>query len=508
MKKNFLLLCFLLCATSMAVAQKRYLEKTFDQVSVSSGIYGYNYTVLLVPQTGHSRLQPLVYDLYQPTGDTETARPLILYFHTGNFLPFPQNGGPSGTRSDSTIVEMCTRLAKMGYVVASCDYRLGWNPLAPKIEDRINTLINAAYRGVQDARTAIRYFKLEAESISLDTSKIILFGQGTGGYVTLNTATLDKYSEIPNTTSPPGKFINPDNGFPYVLESFNGNIDGTSWGILNFPGHPQDGDTLNRPNNLGPSSDFQLQVNIGGALGDISWLDENTPPMISFQSPTDPFAPYNTGVLIVPQVNLPVVEVQGALAIQQKVDELGLNAAFADKDFQDPLSNFQESLTGYSGLYPLNRPDSLKYDSSPWDFWAASNPNNAAGLQTNPNMSKEKAIAFMDTIINFMAPRACLVLNLGCDLTGYLNIKKINVAESGVEFYPNPASNLVNIQSPNKEIKGIVVFDAAGRAVKTFGNINSRTYTLNRGDLPVGVYYAQLRFEKEVTTIRISFQGK
>ena len=68
MKKNFLLLCFLLCATSMAVAQKRYLEKTFDQVSVSSGIYGYNYTVLLVPQTGHSRLQPLVYDLYQPTG--------------------------------------------------------------------------------------------------------------------------------------------------------------------------------------------------------------------------------------------------------------------------------------------------------------------------------------------------------------------------------------------------------------------------------------------------------
>src|SRR5690606_29502488 len=101
-------------------------------------------------------------------GDTETARPLVLYFHTGNFLPFRNPANPSqlgfnnscgGERTDSAAVEICTRLAKMGYVVASVDYRLGWNPLASTDVARRFGIINAAYRGVQDARTAIRYFR-------------------------------------------------------------------------------------------------------------------------------------------------------------------------------------------------------------------------------------------------------------------------------------------------------------------------------------------------------------
>ena len=43
----------------------------------------------------------------------------------------------------------------MGYVVASIDYRTGWNPLAATQSERTYQLINAAYRGVQDARTAL-----------------------------------------------------------------------------------------------------------------------------------------------------------------------------------------------------------------------------------------------------------------------------------------------------------------------------------------------------------------
>ena len=35
--------------------------------------------------------------------------------------------------------------ARMGYVVASIDYRVGWN-LAATQSDRTNQLINAAYR--------------------------------------------------------------------------------------------------------------------------------------------------------------------------------------------------------------------------------------------------------------------------------------------------------------------------------------------------------------------------
>ena len=54
---------------------------------------------------------------------------------------------------------MATRLAKMGYVAAVASYRLGWNPVATTQTERVYTLINAAYRGVQDSRAAVRYFR-------------------------------------------------------------------------------------------------------------------------------------------------------------------------------------------------------------------------------------------------------------------------------------------------------------------------------------------------------------
>jgi carboxylesterase type B len=101
----------------------------------------------------------LLMDVYQPAGDSEADRPVILYFHTGNFLPQYVNGSAVGTRTDSSAVEICSRFARMGYVVASVDYRLGWNPLAGTQTERTTQLIQAAYRGVQDSRTAVRYFR-------------------------------------------------------------------------------------------------------------------------------------------------------------------------------------------------------------------------------------------------------------------------------------------------------------------------------------------------------------
>ncbi|GIV31176.1 MAG: hypothetical protein KatS3mg029_0527 [Saprospiraceae bacterium] len=148
----------------------------------------------------HTRLvHPLVMDVYEPVGDTETDRPLVIYFHTGSFLPFPQNGITGGKKDDSTAVEICKRLARMGYVAASADYRLGWNPLDPQELNRRWFLINAAYRGVQDARTCIRYFKKTAAEAGnpwgIDPNKIVLWGQGTGGYITLNSMCLDDYQK-------------------------------------------------------------------------------------------------------------------------------------------------------------------------------------------------------------------------------------------------------------------------------------------------------------------------
>ena len=158
MKQNvhvFLFFLLLSGAFFKANAQERYLDQVFSEVNVQKDVvYGVNATILLQRQVGEAVPQALRLDLYTPVGDTRTDRPLVIYLHTGNFLPWPQNGGASGTRSDSTVVDICTKLAKMGYVVASASYRLGWDPTNTVKDIRVFTLLNAAYRGVQDARTA------------------------------------------------------------------------------------------------------------------------------------------------------------------------------------------------------------------------------------------------------------------------------------------------------------------------------------------------------------------
>ena len=92
MKKIFTLLAIALMVVSVDTQAQRYLEEVFTDVTVTSGVqYGTNATVLFYPVLGEAVPQALIMDVYEPTGDTEASRPLVLYFHTGNFLPHPQN---------------------------------------------------------------------------------------------------------------------------------------------------------------------------------------------------------------------------------------------------------------------------------------------------------------------------------------------------------------------------------------------------------------------------------
>ena len=512
-------------------AQERYLGQVFSDVNVQTVLYGKNYTVIGVPSLGHTvetaRVgQPLAADVYSPKGDTETKRPLVIYFHTGNFLPFPQNTSASGTRKDSVCVDIARKFAKMGYVAASVDYRLGWNPIAPTQEGRVNTLINAAYRGVQDARTAIRYFKANAETFGIDSNKIMIFGQGTGGYITLATASLDKYNEVLTTTSGIGKFIG-SNGLPYVIEKvplpgggvlyINGDIEGKVLGIVppnadgTFnAGPPPTGDTLCFPNHVNHSSEFALAVNMGGALGDISWLDSKTAPIISIQAPYDPFAPYDDAVLNVPIPGgqLPVVRVQGSLAVQRIMDELGINDPFEALDpAKDPIGQaIKEKAGGHINLFPIVGSNIL--DSSPWDFWdPATNPNHATSIQTNPDMTAEKGRRFIDSILVFVAPRACIAMDLPCKASVTSSTKDLTDADVNLVLAPNPAYDKVRVEvSRETPIVSATVTDINGRLVATYKNVNHNVLEVQRNNLNTGIYIINMTFEKGSLSKKVMFQ--
>ena len=123
-----LLLIALVGTVSLSAQAGRYRTKVFTGFSVQRNVtYASNITVLRNPTIAPEDLKM---DIYTPAGDTETSRPVVIYFHTGSFLPPLINGGITGARNDSSCVEFARRLTGLGYVVCVTSYRLGWNPAA------------------------------------------------------------------------------------------------------------------------------------------------------------------------------------------------------------------------------------------------------------------------------------------------------------------------------------------------------------------------------------------
>ena len=554
------MLLLLMClATHQMSAQTRYLNQVFNQVEVTANVtYGVNATLLYQSVFGEAIPELLKMDIYRPVGDTETNRPLVLYFHTGNFGPFKNpdptspvqngfNGACGGVRTDSAAVEICTRLAKMGYVAASCEYRLGWLPTATTQELRRYTLINAAYRGVQDARTAIRFMRRsvaeQGNVYGIDPTKVVVWGQGTGGYISLNTALLDDYAKIPTATN--GKFVwnpqattgnpcAPNAIIPIVIQQVNGDIYGTSIGQSPIT-DPLNScavikiDTLCYPNHTGYDSDFNLSVNMGGALADTGWVDNAAtnpqPAMISFHVPNDNFAPYTTGTLSVPGQDPPlqVVEVQGSYTVQSFMEAAGQQTALLNAPSYldlavEQAAAFANSPAGVkeplAGLYPLNMPPdpnnpSLPTTTAPWEWTSFPGlppiPGVTPGFSCNTN--KASAIVYIDTIVRFYAPRACFVLGLQSCVDQILSNKEPLAKNIHLVALPNPASDQVTLKAEDGEmILSVQVMDRMGRLIAAVQDVNNETFTFRRGILPAGNYVFKANFKEGFATKFVVFE--
>ncbi|MEO6167125.1 MAG: alpha/beta hydrolase, partial [Chitinophagales bacterium] len=309
MKKNFLFTAIILLAGMLqnTFSQQRYLDEVFTGVNPSYNIeYGQNFTVLYDPTA--PVLQDLVMDVYEPYGDTLQARPLVVYIHTGQFLPLLLNTTPSGDKADSATVEMCRQFAKRGYVACSMDYRTGWSPGGSTQDIRTGTILMAVYRAIQDAKACVRYFRMDASvqgnTFKIDTNRIILCGQGSGGYVALAYNSLDKVSETQLL-----KFIAAETNSTYGFVAGQSYVDQSLWGDFDGFGGAAG---MNNENWPGYSNKVKMVVNMGGAIGDSTWIEAGDAPIVAFHPVNDPFAPYKTGPVIVPTTGQFVIEVSGS----------------------------------------------------------------------------------------------------------------------------------------------------------------------------------------------------
>ena len=421
MKKIYFLTLTVLTSVALIKAQSpcatgRYAADTFTNVTTTSGVvYGSN-----VKANGSA--QSLTMDIYQPTGDLETARPLIIWAHGGSFS--------FGSSTTSDVVTLSQRFAKKGYVCASINYRLGISPL-----DSVG-LVKAVLRAVQDMKASVRYFYKDKQTLNMykiDTNNIFIGGSSAGAVTALHYEFLNKQCEV-------NQYL--DN------TTFNalGGLDGTS-------GNP------------GYSTKVKGVVNLCGALATYGWIEAGDMPFCSMHGTADGTVNYARASA------LGLLVVDGSRYLKQQSNVVGVANSFytwygaphvpylgtsaTQLAYMDTTVNFvRDYLISRMGctnapLLPANTPSGAV---SLYNFTACNNStagvkeSNAAHLVQTlyPNPSSDKVtLVFVNT-----AEEHTIVL---MDITGkILKVEKTNSAEftfekntieSGIYFLKVIATN-------------------------------------------------------------------
>lgn len=259
--------------------QGRYQQAVFSQKNVQTNIqYG---TADSYDALGLNFPAPQYLDFYEPLGDTATKRPLVLVFFGGAFL--------IGDKSMQDVVAWCDSLTSYGYTCAAVNYRIGFNVLSSV------SSIRAGYRGVQDARAAVRYMKEFHQQFRIDTNLIFMVGNSAG---TINAmqAAYSSESDRPIETY----------GVASTLD------DNTDLGCLDCSGNA-----------------YQHTVDVAGVVGcwgaviDLGGLDTtDKAPILMFHGTDDAIVPIDSGVPFSASAVFPTM--YGSRQIHQKRLQLGL----------------------------------------------------------------------------------------------------------------------------------------------------------------------------------------
>lgn len=171
--------------TRASPASTRYIDTLFSNVDITANIAYANapqLNSLYLDETSTTNID-LTMDIYTPRGDTQTARPAIIFVHGGAFI--------SGNKNHDDMMAFCTEFARKGYVTASIDYRLGMNILSDMSATR------AVYRGLQDGRSAVRFLRKNAVAYGINANKVFMAGSSAGGFIALHSVYMNAPSEKP-----------------------------------------------------------------------------------------------------------------------------------------------------------------------------------------------------------------------------------------------------------------------------------------------------------------------
>jgi acetyl esterase/lipase len=175
----------LIVPAAAEAAPARYLDEVFASVDVTTDLtYGSAPDLQGTPVA-------LKLDLYQPSGDTASRRPAIVWVHGGGFAVGSKRSGRN----------FATSFARRGYVVVSIDYRLLVPPGCGGQLDPRPECEAAALAAQHDAQAAVRWLRANAATYRIDPTRVVMAGSSAGAITSLLTAWR---SEDPGDSGNPG----------------------------------------------------------------------------------------------------------------------------------------------------------------------------------------------------------------------------------------------------------------------------------------------------------------
>lgn len=247
---------------------KNPVFSTYD--SVMSVTYGNN-----TRMSGAN--QVLDMNIYYPSGDVATKRPLIIFAHGGSFV--------SGTKDE--VIPLCKAFALQGYVTATISYRL----IDILISDS-TALSEAVVMATSDMKAAVRYFREDAatsNSYKIDTNFIFVSGVSAGAITANHVAYLDASDAIP--------------AYLQTAISNNGGFDGNS------------------STNTQYSSKVHGVLNYSGGLGRDYWINSNDAPIYSAHDDGDQTVPCNYGPA---PGGIISINIYGSCALETRANSVGV----------------------------------------------------------------------------------------------------------------------------------------------------------------------------------------
>ncbi len=358
--RNFYLFILVLFSANISAQNTRYLDDVFSSVNTTTLEYSSTYN--------------LDAKVYEPVGDNETNRPLIIFAHGGSFI--------GGSLNNPTMVDLCESFAKKGYVTASIQYRLG------TVVDMLDSLnmIDVVMKALGDAKAAVRYFRMDAangNTFNIDPNTIFFGGNSAGAIIGCHLGILTDMNEV--------------NSDPYLVNivNNNGGFEGNS-------------------GNSGYSSEVTAIINLAGAINKTSWIGASDKPIVSCHGDLDGTVPYQCGNAL-GMGTLPVLCGSGSMKpfLDQNnvVNDLLL---FPNEDHcpwsTNPTKMNEVIVFVKNFLYQLLNPASI---SSSKDVFFEVSPNPSSGVFSLSTNEKNLSVVIVNSVgqitKNILCADNCLI---------------------------------------------------------------------------------------------------